>query len=171
MLDHQALLRSSREITEWFNTARQKNRPLICQFIHVIRLLMQAARGRARRGVPTPSTRSGSWSGSSSLAFTSTRRSGCSSHGCSTWQTARWKSGFRTGGWKRRSWTETVYSTSPQTPCYKTQRRRGETEQRLQRLDISGTQPPDNTTPVTRLVHEMLFLFFFQIYWVYGHPP
>lgn len=82
--------------------------------------LSQVDRGRARRGVHTPSTRSGNWRGSSSSAFTSTRRSVCSCHGCWTWQTARWRSGSRTGGWRRRNWTETVYSTTPQTHCYKT---------------------------------------------------
>lgn len=91
----------------------------ICGDFCLYLFVFQVARGRARRDVHTQSIRSGSWRGSSFSAFTSTKRSVCSSHGCSIWQIARWKSGFRTGGWRRRNWTETVYSTSLQTPSYK----------------------------------------------------
>lgn len=82
-------------------------------------IVFQVARGRARRDVRIPSIRSGNSRENSSSAFTSTKRSVYNSRGCSIYQIARSKSGFRTGGWKRRNWTETVYSTTPQTPCYK----------------------------------------------------
>lgn len=131
----------------------------VCLPYHVLTFafflsLFQVARGRARRDAHIRSIRSGSWRGSSFSAFTSTKRSVCSSHGCSIWQIARSKSGFRTGGWRRRNWTETVYSTSPQTPCFKNWTKTAKT--------VSGMQPcsPSSTphNPILSGQNDEFFL-------------
>lgn len=107
-----------REI-HWRSHAGAKGSMLILSDDLLPFVVFQVARGRARRDVHTPNIRSGNWKESSSSVFTSTKRSVCSFRGCSTWQIARSRFGSKTEGWRRRNWTETVYSTTPRTPCYK----------------------------------------------------
>lgn len=71
--------------------------------------------GRGRSDALTPSFRSGSSNASSSLMFTSIKRSGCSFRVCWTSPTDRWKSGSKTGEWKRKNWAEIVCNTFPVT--------------------------------------------------------
>lgn len=85
----------------------------------VLVLFLQTDRGPARRGVHTPNIRSENSKENFFLVCTSTKRNACNCHGCSTSPTDKWRSGFKTAAWRRKSWTETGYSITHPTLCFR----------------------------------------------------